>query len=466
MPQLPSLSWMRPEALQGRRLMKKESRRPCLSGQRKKWLLLLIPLMLAGVLNSLAALAVAEVKPAYALVNCRLVPVSSPPIEKGTIIVRDGLIEALGPADRIKLPPDAEVIEAAGLTVYPGLISAHTNLFLEVKEQEQPQTTEDFLGTYTQAATPQQFPELQVFKEIKPKKQTVESWHRVGVTAVVVAPNRGIFQGQSVVLNLNGDRANQMVLKQPWALHINFTTERGGIYPSSLMGTVAFIRQKFYDTVHYALHQKKYLSSPQFLKRPEYDLFLEALVPFVVDKRPVVFQCNNQEDIKRALRLIDEFKLNAVLTGCNEAWRAVEHLKKVRVPLLVTLDFRPPATSIYNQQGEAARKKAEAEIYPANAAALLKENIPLALTGFGLSESSFVKNLQAALRAGLLPEAALRALTIEPARILGLERQLGTLEPGKIANLILTRGDLFGEKTRVVKVLVDGILFNYEEKGQ
>jgi len=96
----------------------------------------------------------------------------------------------------------------------------------------------------------------------------------------------------------------------------------------------------------------------------------------------------------------------------------------------------------------------------------VKEGIVFGLTSFGLSESSFVKNLQAAIKAGLSPEAALRALTIDPARILGLDRQLGTLEPGKIANLILTRGDLFEEKTRVVKVLVDGILFNYEEKGQ
>ncbi|MCX8159747.1 MAG: amidohydrolase family protein [Candidatus Saccharicenans sp.] len=427
---------------------------------------LLMSVTLALALNFLATLAVAEVKPAYALVNCRLIPVSGPPIDRGIILVRDGLIEALGPSDKIKIPADAEVVEASGLTVYPGLISAHTNLFLEAKEQEQPQTAEDFLSAYVQPSTPQQFPELQVFREIKPRKQTVEAWHKVGVTTVVVAPNRGIFQGQSVVLNLNGDQANQMVLKQPWALHINFTTERGGIYPSSLMGTVAYIRQKFYDTIHYALHQKKYLTSPRFLKRPDYDPFLEVLVPFVVDKKPIVFQCNNQEDIKRALRLIEEFKLNAVLTNCNEAWRAAEHLKKARVPLLVSLDFRPPATSLYNLQGEAARKKAEAEIYPANAAGLLNENILFALTSFGLSESSFVKNLQAAIKAGLKPEAALRALTVEPARILGLDRQLGTLEPGKIANLVLTRGDLFEEKTRVVKVMVDGILFNYEEKGQ
>jgi len=112
----------------------------------------------------------------------------------------------------------------------------------------------------------------------------VESYHKAGLTTVVVAPARGIFEGQSVALNLNGEDAEQMVLKQPWALHINFTTERG-VYPSSLMGTVAFIRQKFYDTKHYSLHLRKYNSSPAFLKRPEYDPFLEALIPFVIVKK-------------------------------------------------------------------------------------------------------------------------------------------------------------------------------------
>lgn len=445
--------------------MNKKPEKLCLASGGKAFFAFLALIMMALNWLMVNYSTAAETKPAYALVNCRVISVSSPPIEKGIILIRDGLIEAVGAAEKISIPPDAEVIEASGLTAYPGLISAHTNLFLEIKEQEQPQTPEEFLSAYTQPSAPQEFPEHQIFKEIKPKKQTVESYHKVGITTVVVAPNQGIFQGQSVVLNLNGDQANEMVLKQPWALHLNFTTERG-IYPSSLMGTVAFIRQKFYDTQHYALHLKKYSASPLFLKRPEYDPFLEALLPFVVDKKLIVFQCNNQEDIKRALRLIEEFQLKAALTGCNEAWRVTEQLKTYKIPLLVTLDFRPPNTSIYSQQGENARKKAEAEIYPANAASLAKEKINFSLTSFGLSESSFLKNLQAAIKTGLSAETALRALTMEPARALGLEKQLGTLEPGKIANLILTRGELFGEKTKVVKVLVDGILFSYEEKSQ
>ena len=408
-----------------------------------------------------------EVKPAYALVNCRIFPVAQPVIEKGTIVVRDGLIEAVGPAAKVQVPEDAEVIEASGLTAYPGLISAHTNLFLETKEQAQPPSTpEDYLAAYTQPAEPKELPWLKIIEKLKPKKETVEAYHKTGITTVVVAPNEGIFQGQSVILNLNGDEINDMVLTQPWALHINFTTERR-VYPSSPMGTLAFIRQKFYDTQHYSQYLQKYRQSPQLLRRPEYDPFLEALLPYVVDKKTIVFQCNNLEEIKRALKIIKEFQLKAVLTGCNEAWRVSQDLKSASgIPLLVTLDFRPPNSSLYAQEGQAAREKAEKEIYPANASNLAKEKINFSLTSFGLSESNFIKNLRLAIQAGLPADQALRSLTIEPARTLGLEKQLGSLEPGKIANLILTKGELFDEKTKVVKVMVDGTLFSYEEKSQ
>ena len=128
------------------------------------------------------------------------------------------------------------------------------------------------------------------------------------------------------------------------------------------MGTIAHIRQSFIDAEYYAARQAQYAKEPAGLKRTAYDPRLEALVPFVRDRRPVVFQCNNVEDVKRALKIVAEFKLNAMLAGANEAWRAADVLKKTPVPLLVALDFRPPASSMYATQGDELRKKAEAEI--------------------------------------------------------------------------------------------------------
>lgn len=411
---------------------------------------------------TLIGAASAVVGPTYAVKNAKIVPVTGPALDKGVLVIRNGLIEAVGPVDKVAIPEDAEVIEAEGLIAYPGLISAHTNLLLEAPRAETPQGPPEIM---TAQAAPQdrpaETPELCAFQLLKPTKAAIDSFLKIGVTTVLVAPNRGIIQGRSVLLNLNGEKAEPMVLKNPVALHINFTTARGR-YPSSLMGTIAFLRQSFLDADYYAACQAQYQKVLKGMKRPDYDPFLEALVPFVKEKKPVIFQCNNLEDIKRALKIIDEFKLNALLSHANEAWRDAAILKKTPIPLLVTLDFRPPNSSRYVNQGEDLRKKAEAEIYPANAANLAKEGIKFALTSFGLNDGAAVlKNIQAAIKAGLSKEEALKALTIQPAQFLGLVQQLGSLEPGKIANVILTKGELFDEKTQVDKVFVDGVLWKF-----
>lgn len=408
-----------------------------------------------------------DVGPTYAIRNCKIVPVAGAAIDKGTIVIRDGLIESLGPADRVQVPDDAEVVEADGLIAYPGLISGLTNLFIEQPARPEGEAAQpDFAPLARPTEGEDKFPPgpgLMVYDQLKPKKASVESFHKAGFTTVLVAPVRGIFEGQSVLFNLNGEPLAPMVLRNPVALHINFTTERGS-YPSSLMGTIAHIRQSFIDADYHAARLAQYAKSPAGLKRPEYDARLDALVPFVRDRKPVVFQCNNQEDIKRALKIIDEFKLNAMLAGANEAWRVADVLRKRPIPLFVSLDFRPPTTSLYASQGEDVRKKAEAEIYPANAAALAREGIEFAfVSGTATDGAAVLRGVRTAIKAGLPKDAALRALTIMPARFLGVDRQLGSLEPGKIANVVLVKGEIFDEKAQVAKAFVDGVLFKYAE---
>jgi len=401
----------------------------------------------------------ARVGPTYAIVNCKIVPVSGSPVENGVIIIRDGLIESLGAQDKVAIPMDAEVIPADGLYAYPGLIDAHTNFFVEPPKEEPGQRTAAAMAAQPEEKNWAQDVNQMAFDLLKPKKTSVDSLHMAGVTTVLVAAEKGIYAGQGALLNVNGEKAEAMVLKNPVALHINFTTERGR-YPSSLMGTVAFLRQSFLDASHYSTHKSLFASSSRGLKRPEYDPYLEALYPFAVEKKPVFFNCANLEDIKRASRLIREYKLKGFITGANEAWRVADVVKELGVPLLVSLDFKPPFTSIYVNQGEEMKKKAEEEIYPANAANLHKQGVRFALTSLGLKRSSdMVKNMQKAIKAGLPREEALKAMTIVPAQLLGVADILGSLEPGKIANIILTSGEIFGEKTKVERVFVDGISF-------
>jgi imidazolonepropionase-like amidohydrolase len=425
---------------------------------------------LLAVILLFTAFSSARVTPTYAIVNCKIIPVTGSPIEKGIIIIRDGLIESLGPQGKISIPEDAEIIKADGLFAYPGLIDIHTNLFLELpKEEPRRPGAARTTATDPRQKEKAQHPDLMAVKLLKPKKAAVADLHKIGITTVLVAPERGIYAGQSVLLNVNGEKAEPMIIKSPVALHVNFTTG-SGTYPSSLMGTMAFLRQSFLDTGHYSSHKSQFTKSSRGLKRPEYNPFLEALSPYVVKKSPVFFNCANLEDIKRALGLIKEFKLNGFLTGANEAWRVADlFIKNAKVPLLVSLNFKPPTTSIYVNQGEELKKKAEEEIYPANAANLNKKRLTFALTSQGLKKPSDIpKNVQKAIKAGLPKEEALKAMTIIPAKFLGVSSFLGSLEPGKVANVILTSGEIFDEKTKVKRVFVDGISFEMKEppKGE
>lgn len=419
----------------------------------------IVPFLCALFLFGLSGLRAGDFEPVYALVNCRVVTVSGPVLENGTIIIRDGLIAEVGPADKVAIPEDADVIDAEGLTAYPGLIDSHSRVFLETPREEA--DSPDASGPET--ARRGFHPGAQAFKDLKVKASDRDNLHRAGFTTVLVVPGRGIFSGQSVLLNVNGESEEAMVLRNPAALHVNFVTERG-VYPSSLMGTMAALRQAFLDVDHYVAFRAAWTASPRRFRRPPYSMFLEALEPYVVGKKPVVFTCENQEDIKRAMRLADEFQLNVFLSGANEAWRVVDLLKTTRPPLFVALSFKPPATSLYAVQGDEFKKKAEREIYPANAALLHEAGIPFALTSYGLSgPAEFVKNVKTAIQSGLPREEAIKSLTLVPARFLGLENVLGSLEKGKIANVILTEGEIFEDGTEVRTVFADGRRFEVEK---
>lgn len=411
----------------------------------------------------LSIITSARVGPTYAIVNCKIMPVSGPPVEKGIIIIRDGLIETLGPKDKIAIPEDAEVIEADGLFAYPGLVDAHVNLFLDpAKEKSLKSGPGGTSSTQSQESKMPQRPDLMAFDLLKIKSSVINDFHRIGVTTVLVAPKNGIYAGQSVLLNLIGKKSESMVLQNPVALHVNFVSERGA-YPSSLMGTMAYLRQSFLDAERYSSWKTRFSKSSGGIKRPEYSPFLESLVPYVVQKKPIFFNCANQEDIKRALRLIKEFKLNGFLSNANEGWRVAGLFKK-ETPLLVSLNFKPPFTSIYSTQGEELKKKGEGKIYPANAANLNKQGVKFALTSLGLKKcKDFAKNIQKAIEMGLPREEALKALTLIPAEFLGVSHCIGSLESGKIANIILTSGEIFEKETKVKRVFVDGVSFKIKQ---
>ena len=405
----------------------------------------------------------------YAITNARIVTVSGPVIERGTVVIRNGLIAAAGA--NVSAPPDARVIDGTGLTVYPGLIDSYTNLalpeaapgpspgggggggfFLLQQQQARPPSGPNS----TQPAGLQ--PEVMVEDVIRPGGNEIESWRSAGVTTVLTSPRSGIWMGQSALINLSGDTPQQMIVRSPVAMHVGFTPLRTGTYPGSLMGVFSTLRQMMLDAQRYRDAMQSYERNPRGTRRPDTDRSLAALIPVVDGRMPVVMIANSEREINRALDLASEFKLKLIIAGGQEAEKVADRLAKQDVPVLLSLNLPRRTTAAMPEADpeplRVLRERVEAQ---QTAGKLARAGVRFAFeSGSMTNVSDLLSNANKTIENGLQPLDALRAFTIWPAEILGVKDQLGSIEVGKIANLTVTRGDLFDRNSRITHVFIDG----------
>jgi imidazolonepropionase-like amidohydrolase len=410
----------------------------------------------------------------YAITNARIVPLTGPAIDRGTVVVRNGVIAAVGATTQA--PADARIIDGAGLTVYPGLIDANGSFGLSAAAA----AAQVAGGRGGRGAAPAQQgaptgapnstrpvglqPELAATDLVKPDAEAFAGPQSAGITAALTAPSTGIFRGFSAVINLGGATSQAMIIKAPIAEHIGFTPLRNGGFPNSLLGVFAALRQTLLDAQHYGAEQAAYAKNPRGVRRPENDPSLDALLPVLSRQIPVVMEASTAREIERALDLAKEFNLRAIIAGGEEADQVAARLKAENVPVLLSLNFprRPTASAdAYPEPLRVLRARVEA---PKLASKLAAAGVRFAFTDGGLNTwSDFLANAGRTVEGGLTADQALRALTTTSADILGVSDRLGTIEPGKIANLTLTRGDLFAG--HVTQVFVDGAPIDVRAQG-
>jgi imidazolonepropionase-like amidohydrolase len=405
----------------------------------------------------------------YAIINARVVPVAGPVIDRGTVVIRDGLIAAVGA--NITAPADARVIDGTGLTVYPGLIDSSTALGIPTPSptptptpggagsgfgQFRPQTIA--ISALNSTQPPGLQPELLAEDFIKPGGEKIEAARSAGITTALSAQRQGIWMGQSALINLAGDTTQQMIVRSPLALHVGFTPLRTGIYPNSLLGVFASLRQMLFDAQRYRQAQQAYERSPRGQRRPNQDRSLAALLPVLDGSMPVVMYADREREISRALDLAQEFKLRPIIAGGLEAGKVAKRLSEGKVPVLLSLNFpRRTTAALPEADPEPMRILRERVEAPKTAAKLVAARVPFAFQSGELTNmTDFSTNLFRAIENGLSRDDALRALTIWPAQILGVADRLGTIEAGKIANLTITRGDLFDRTPKISHVFIDG----------
>jgi imidazolonepropionase-like amidohydrolase len=405
----------------------------------------------------------------WALTNARIETVTKGTIEKGTIVIRNGLIEAVGA--NVTPPGDARVVNLTGRTIYPGFIDLTSSMGLPTPPQPQGFGGGGGGGGGGAAAQNTSGPRYiglepgrVVANEITPPAADIRAARDAGITAALVAPSRGAFRGLSALVPMRDDSSARYVVKAPVAMHMGFQGVAGR-YPGTLLGVIAYERQQLYDAQRHGLLMDRYKAGQRGVARPSYDANLDALVPVVRGQLPAFFAASNENEIRRAIDIAKEFDLKLTIVGATEAFRTMDALKGAR-PLVVSVDFPQPMEvtgwayrgAVRRELNDSATRDASVrKIIEANAATLNKAGIKFALAPGALRPNEFIANVQKAIAAGLPRDVAVEALTIRAAEIAGVGDQLGSIEQGKIADLVVSDGPALAQNARLRTVFVDGI---------
>jgi len=406
----------------------------------------------------------------FAITNARIVPVSGPVINNGTVVIAKGLIQAVGA--NVAIPPEAWVIDGKGLTVYPGLIDAGTDLGL-------PKPEDSSGGAHARksavpleiASGPEDRPGATPWRlaadELKIDDKRIATWRNAGFTSALSLPDGGVFPGQGSLINLAGERPGNFAVKPAAALSVSFKPIGGFFsFPGSPMGTIAYVRQVFIDANWFAQAQPVYDANFTKFERLPYDRTELVINKSLRSNEIVLLPANSSVQILRALRLADEWKISVVLLGGQQAYAVTDVLALKKTPVLVSLKWPERTKDADPEADETLRDLRLRDLAPSTPGALAKAGVKFAFYSDGLAAPKDIfKNLRRALGAGLAADAALRAFTLDAAEILGVSDRLGSLEPGKIANVIVTDGDIFNEKTKVKHAFVDGRWFEVHEEA-
>ena len=428
-----------------------------------------------------AAPARAERPRVYALTGGRVVVAPGKTIENGTVVLRDGLIEAVGAS--ITPPPDAVVVDVTGKTVHAGFIDACSEAGLKTEgsggagggaASEGPGTG---AGRARSApARPRAIqhsvatiqPERRAVDLLDPQEKDFEKRRGLGFTVAAVFPPGGIFRGTAAVISLTDRPLPRAVLREEAAQVIGFDHgDWGDPYPGSLMGAIAAIRQGFEDARRHAVWQARWEADPRGLPRPDAVSAWEPLARVVNGEVPVIFDATTPNDTLRAASLAAEFGLDARIVGSGVDAEVLDGVRRSGRTIIVSLAF-PEKPEVSEAEDALDVETRDLERYlaaRATPARFAEARIPFAFATCRMKSLSDVPaNLRRALDAGLSEADALAALTTVPARLYGLDRALGTLEPGKAADVVVEDGPLFAEKTKPAIVYVDGDEFRIEEK--
>ena len=397
----------------------------------------------------------------HALVGARVVTTPGRIMESATIVIRDGIIQEV--TSDLNPPAGARVWDLEGYTIYPGFIDAHADLGMD----EVPEGG-DIGPTHWNPQVRAWFSTTENLQDDVDRRAALRSQ---GFGTALVVPKQGIFRGKASVINLGDTGVRERILRPDFAQSVGFqrSFELGGAYPNSAMGTVSLMKQTLMDTDWYRRAWEAYEVSGRAFLPPETSASLSALDDAIQGSQPVVFETDSEEEYLRAHAIASEFGVQAWYRGSGQEYRLIDVLSGRNDPLIVPLNF-PDAPDVSDPEAALNASLADLRhwyLAPTSPAKLAEAGIPFAITADGISSiNDFLLNVRIAVARGLTPDDALAALTTTPAGWLGLSRSHGTIEEGKIANLVVSQGDLFTQEAEVRDVWVQGRVYGVTRPAQ
>ena len=466
-------------------------------------LCVLCPLQVSAQVNS--GEEVPEVTRTFALTNAKVVQAPGRSLDRATVIVRDGLIAAIG--TDLDIPFDASVIEADSLVVYAGFIDglSHTGI-PEPRERPDRERPENPGNPPDEEAGIQ--PDRDVRALLDPEDQRLGALRNIGFTAVHAVPRGRMLPGAGAIVLLTGDTANEMVYRGETAMFAQLTPARR-MYPGTDMAVIAKLRQLFTEAKRRQRMQHLYSEDPTGLERPAYDPVHDALLPVLDEELPVFFHTTSALDLHRALDVQGELGFPVVLTGLSQSFDVIDKVRAAGHPLMLSLDLpvipgqsddddeedSPPDSIVVEPTDVPARlpeiadpgydanlrvetladveaekenlekrREIEHKKYLGNAADLSNAGLSFGFTTLGVKPTDLLGNVRLMIENGLDEDAALAALTTNPADILGVSSSMGSVDVGKMANLVVTDGPVFDEKSNIRYVFVDGTRYEIEQR--
>ena len=380
---------------------------------------------------------------AWALTNATIYAAPGKTIEDGTVVMRDGIITAVGA--KVKIPKQATIIDMDGKHIYAGFIESWLDVKTVKKDTSLQANWNSNMRAYLKGAD-----------LFHPKEKSLKELHGLGFTTAHVTPKGGIFQGSSGLVQLG---QIPKVLSNNVAQVVEYAAGGWGAkeYPTSLLGAIAFIRQGFLDADWYSKSQGILAKYPDGNEPIQADRSLEELSIAKRNKQPFVFRTGNELYIDRSSNIADEFELDLWIMGNGYEYRRIEEMPASFMIVPLNFPAKPEVADPQNALQYSTEQLKHWDMAPDNAAKLADAGFQFALTSAELKDrKDFRKNLSRAVNRGLNESAALAALTTNPAKEFGQAKRLGKVAPGFIANLVVTDGNYFDKKSKVQSVWIDG----------